>query len=248
MSAPSGHVQIDGKALAAGGYLFDTFSVDARGDQAAHALAAELHGPQLGLTLELHGALAAKTGDWQGTLSTFTLASKGAPTWTLQHPAALKYANAGYALNDLCLHADASSLCASAAQDAAGAAQAKFTIAHLPLATIARLASPDAPLKLEGEIDGSGDLTRAADGALDGRAKIASASGAVAYPDSATQPLIAYTNLDVSATLSPQHSAIELRSELNDGGGQRRSSRSVRTRPRRPRCRAGPRHTTIWLH
>jgi len=218
VSAPSGQVRINGKALGAGGYLFDTFSVDAHGDQSAHALAVDLHGPQLGMTVALSGAFGTKTGDWQGTLSTLTLAPKDATAWTLQHPAALKYTNSSFALTDLCLHAESSSVCASAVQDAAGAAQAKFTIAHLPLASVARFASPDAPLKLDGVLDGGGDISRAADGALAGRAKIASASGSVAYPDSATQPLIAYSNLDINAAFASQQSTIDLRSDFNDGG------------------------------
>ena len=218
LSTPSGHVRIDAKTLSTSGYLFDTVTVDARGEQSAHSLSAELRGPQLGLTLALDGSLAANHVDWQGTLSTLSLAPKGAPTWILQSAAVLKYTNSGFALSDLCLHAESSSVCASASQDAAGAAQAKFTIAHLPLATIARFASPDSPLKLDGEINGDGDLERAVDGALDGRAKIASASGSIAYPDSATQPLVAYRDFTVEAVLAPQGSRVQLRGELNDGG------------------------------
>jgi translocation and assembly module TamB len=40
----------------------------------------------------------------------------------------------------------------------------------------------------------------------------------VAYPDSATQPLIAYRDFDVKAALSAQQSTVDVRSEFADGG------------------------------
>ena len=230
VSAPSGSANIAGKTLSTGGYVFDTFKVDARGNQAAHAASVNLQGPQLGIEVALNGSLttgsappatkgkaAAATTNWNGNLTTLVLAPKSATAWSLKHPAALRYDNGDVELSELCLGAENSSVCASATQTG-GALQAKFALAHLPLTMIARLASPDAPLKLDGEINGDGNVRRAADGALDGRAHVASASGSVAYPDSASQPLIAYRNFDVSAALTPQQSTVDLRGEFADGG------------------------------
>ena len=230
VSAPSGTASITGKALSARGYVFDTFKIDAHGNQVAHAASVDLQGPQLGIEVALNGSLAtgsvasaaksvpsAATTNWNGTLTTLALTPKGATPWSLKHPAALRYDNGDAELSELCLGAENSSVCASAAQTA-GALQAKFALAHLPLTMIARLASPDAPLRLEGEINGEGDVRRAADGALGGHAHIASTSGSVAYPDSASQPLIAYRNFDVAAALSPQQSSVDVRGEFTDGG------------------------------
>jgi translocation and assembly module TamB len=218
ISAPGGHLRIDGKTLSTAGHQFDTFALDAHGNRDAHALSADLHGPQLALAAALDGSLAANGRDWHGNLSALSLKAKEIPTLSLQHPAALRYAGGAFDLSELCLGAEASRLCASAAQDATGKVQAKFSIAHLPLTTIARVASPDAPLKLDGELAGDGELSRAADGTLGGHARLSSASGSIAYPDTANQPLLAYRNFDVDAALAPAQSIVKLRGELNDGG------------------------------
>jgi translocation and assembly module TamB len=217
VSAPSGHVALDAKNLAAGGYLFDTVKLDAHGNRAAHSLALDAAGPQLGAKLALDGALA-DNDDWKGALSALELSPKNAPAWTLQHPAALAAQGGGFSLGELCLGSESASVCASANEDKAGAAQAKFSIAHLPLAAIARLAAPDAPLKLTGEIDGDGDIALSSKGVPNGSARITSSAGSVAYPDSATQPVVAYNDFNLAATFGAQNSRIDLHADLNDDG------------------------------
>ena len=216
-SAPNGHVALDAKKLAAAGYLFDVLKLDAHGDKAAHSLTLNAAGPQLGARLALDGALA-DNNDWKGTLSTLELSPKGTPAWVLQHPAPLAAQDGGFTLGESCLGSEAASICASAKQDKTGAVQAKFSIAHLPLAAIARIAAPDAPLKLAGEIDGAGDIAMSADGKPGGSAKIASASGSVTWPDSATQPVIAYHDFNIAATFGARDSSIDLHADLNDDG------------------------------
>ena len=218
LAAPDGHASVDVKTFAAGGYLFDAIKLDANGNQGAHDVTLAAAGPQLGASLKLAGALAPND-DWQGTLSVLEFAPKNAPAWTLQHPAQLSLRAGALSVDKLCLGGEAqSSLCASVAQSAAGATQATFAIQHLPLATLVRFARPDAPLRLDGTIDGSGDIARAADGALSGKATLASAAGSIAYPDSATQPLIAYTGFTVAAALSPAQSTLQLRAALDHDG------------------------------
>ena len=219
VSAPDGTLVIGGKHLAAAGYTFDTFAIDAHGNQAAHRVALNLQGPQLGLEIALDGALKQNPApaQWNARIGTFALTPKGAAPWALTHPANLRVAGADVSLDEFCLAAQNASVCASATQ-AAGATKANFAIKHLPLTLIASLASPDAPLKLDGEIDGSGELTRGADGALAGHAEIGSAAGAVAYPDSATQPLLAYTGFHAQATLGTTQSALDVRAQFSDGG------------------------------
>ena len=218
MQAPDGHASIDVKTFAAAGYLFDGIKLDASGNQGAHTLTLAASGPQLGASVKLSGALTANN-DWQGTLATLEFAPKNAPAWTLQHPAQLSLRGGGVSVDQLCLGGDAaSSICVSATQSPAGATQAKFAVTHLPLASIVRVASPDAPLKLDGTIEGAGDIARAADGALSGKATLTSAAGSIAYPDSATQSLIAYTNFSVGAALAPTQSSIDVRAALDHDG------------------------------
>ena len=128
------------------------------------------------------------------------------------------YGADGVRIGELCFGADASSICATASQSADESLQAKFSIAHLQLKTIARFADPDAPLRLDGEINGNGNFARTGDGALSGDADIHSASGSIAYPDSQTQPLISYKDFAVTAKLDAQHSRIDVRSTFDDGG------------------------------
>ena len=45
------------------------------------------------------------------------------------------------------------------------------------------LAAPDAPLRVQGEINGNGELARTAAGAFSGHAALASDSGSITYPD-----------------------------------------------------------------
>ena len=219
--APSGTLNLDANTVSAGGYVFDSIKLDAHGTQAKHALTLDALGPQLGIALALDGALTIPNqgaSQWHGTLSRLSLAPKDATPWRLAHATQLQYLGGDFTIGELCLGADNASLCAAGTQTGAGATQAKFSVAHLPLAAIARFASPEAALKLDGEINGNGEVARGGDGALSGRATLASAAGSIAYPDSATQPLIAYRNFDVAATLTPQRSTVDVRGDLDSGG------------------------------
>ena len=221
ISAPSGGARFDAKALAVSSYVFDVVRLDAKGAQAAHHVELSAHGKPVNIDLALDGALTQAKGgsnDWRGTLASLTLAMKDQPTWKLTQPTAIALVGGAFNLDELCLRADASALCASANQDAKQNLQSKFTIQHLPLKMIARIASPDAPLKLEGEINGGGSIARSTDGALTGNATIASESGTITYPDSASQALLSYKAFHVDAVLSPAQHAITIAGDLNDGG------------------------------
>ncbi len=221
ISAPGGSARFDAKAVALGSYLFDAVSLDAKGTQAAHHLSLSAHGKPINLDLALDGALAPrKSGgnDWRGTLASLVLAIKDQPSWKLAQPTTLAYVGDAFSLDQLCLRADASALCASVDQDAKQNTRAQFTIEHLPLKMLARVASPDAPLKVDGEINGSGNIARSADGALTGNARVASDAGTITYPDSASQALLSYKDFHIDAALSPQQHAITIAGDLNDGG------------------------------
>ena len=221
ISAPNGQVKLDAQKLSGGNYSFDTVKIDAHGDQSAHAFTIDARGPQLGVALAANGALTHSDKDqkgWQGTLTALSLAPKDGSPWQLTKPVAVSYAKDSVRVGELCLGADASSICATASQSADQSLQAKFSIAHLQLTSIARFTDPEAPLRLVGEINGSGNIARSGDGALSGDANISSASGTIAYPDSQAQPLVSYKDFTITAKLDPQQSAIDIRSAFDDGG------------------------------
>ncbi|MEP6940773.1 MAG: hypothetical protein ABI846_13495, partial [Rudaea sp.] len=226
LSAPGGSTRIDAKSLAFGSYLFDSLRLDAKGTQAAHHLELAARGKPVNIDLTLDGALAPATKDhqdWRGTLTALSIAIRDSAatqpaTWRLAQPTALSFVSGTLRMDELCLRSDASALCASALQDARQQTEAKFSIEHLPVALLARLASPDAPLRVSGEINGGGNFVRGGDGAISGQAAIHSDAGSITYPDSAAQALLSYSAFRVNATLSPQQHAITIAGDLNDGG------------------------------
>jgi len=220
-AAPGGTLDLRAAKVVAAGYAFDTIAIDADGDQGRHSVKLDARGSPLGLSVALDGALTTKPNSapgWNGTVSALILAVHGQPPWQQSAPASIVYANGAFTLGELCLKADAPSLCVSAAGGADGGVKAKYTLQHLPLETIVRLAAPDAPLHAQGEIEGSGEVARSANGALSGHANLASASGSIIYPDDATQPLVAYHAFSVEAALAPEQSTINLKADLDDGG------------------------------
>jgi translocation and assembly module TamB len=216
LSAPSGTVNLNATSVAAGGYLFDTVKLDANGNQGAHHLELNVNGKPLALNLALDGAM--KDSNWRGTLNSLGVDFANQPSWKLAQPTTLSYVGGAFNLDELCLRAGAPSLCASVNQSAKTGTNAKFSLEHLPLAMIAKLASPDAPLKLEGEINGNGAIAQTPAGALTGDATITSDAGTVTYPDSASTALLSYKGFHVDAALSPQQNTITIAADLNDGG------------------------------
>ena len=220
-AAPGGSVAFKATRVASAGYVFDTLSLDAEGDQGRHSVKFDAHGKPLAFALAVDGTLTTKPNQapaWRGTLDALNLQIKDQHEWQMAAPASASYAAGAFTLGELCLRAEAPSICVSATSRADGSMQSKYTLQHLPLGVVARLAAPDAPLHVTGDIDGNGDLSRGADGTLNGHANLSSASGSLAYPDDAAQPLLAYQSFAVDAALSPQQSSVTLKADLNDGG------------------------------
>jgi translocation and assembly module TamB len=220
--APGGTLDLKAESVSAGGRVFDTLTLNAHGDEGAHELQFAAHAPSLDASLTLNGALtrAAKAGPaaWRGALSQLTLKLPDVAPWTQADPAALSYADAAFTLGELCLQSGQPRLCLSADSRADGAAQAKYTLQQLPLAMIVALVAPDAPLRVTGQIDGSGTITRTAAGALDGHAALTSAAGSVFYPDEASKPLLAYHAFNVDAALAPQQGNVTIAADFDSGG------------------------------
>ncbi|HEX4481110.1 MAG TPA: translocation/assembly module TamB domain-containing protein [Rudaea sp.] len=221
IKSPSGSVDIAAKQVSGGNYTFDTVTLGARGDQSHHTAKFDAKGPQLATSLTVSGALTHPAKDqtgWQGSLTALSLAPKSAATWTLSKPAPINYSPALTQFGELCLASENAHICATASQTADQSMQAKFSIAHLSLKTIASFADPDAPLRLDGEINGEGDVARTASGALSGSADITSTTGSIAYPDSQQQSLVSYRDFALTAKLDAQQSVIDVHSAFDHDG------------------------------
>lgn len=216
VQAPRGGVDLLATGVSTGGQSFDRISLTGKGDRDAHEIAFNARGSALSAQLQLRGAL--KDSNWNGSLNTLTLGLKDQPEWRLEQPAALAYADGAAKLGELCLAAQGPRLCLSGAQAADGSAEGRYRIERLPIAMIAAIASPDATFKLDGEINGDGEVRRSAQGALNGTAKIASAQGRIAYPDRPEQPLLSYDGLAVDASFAPEAQRIVVQGTLSDGG------------------------------
>ena len=220
-AAPGGSLALHATQVSTGGYAFDEVSIDASGNQEKHSLKFDAHGSPLTLGLAVEGSMTQKAKaapNWRGNLSALTLNIKDQAPWTQATPTAVSYVDGVFALGDLCLKGGTPSVCVSATSRADGSLQAKYTLQHLPLGLVTRLAAPDAPLHVQGEIEGNGEIARSGTGALNGHATMGSASGSISYPDDTAQPLVAYRSFALDASLAAEHSNVNLSADLGDGG------------------------------
>jgi len=214
---PQGTLDLNVTKLATGALAFETIRLEGGGNQQGHELTLDARGTPLGLKLNVSGS-AKDDGRWNGLLKTLDVEVKDAPPLALEHAAALAWNGKQFDAQEICLAGGGSRLCIAGNGGADGALAARYRIEQLPLALLAKLAAPDAPFRAEGLLAGHGDLRRGANGALDGNAAITSDQGSVAYPDSANQPLLAYTGLALDAALSPQAIRATLRASLDHDG------------------------------
>ncbi|NCT67122.1 MAG: pathogenicity protein [Rhodanobacteraceae bacterium] len=217
LQAPQGTLSLKARTLAGAGLAFDALEIEGSGTQQAHQLTLDARGTPLGAKLALAGSAGAD-GRWSGTLKALDLAVKDAPPLALEQPVALAWDGKRFNANELCLAGGGPTLCLAGSGGTDGSASARYRIEQLPLALLVRLAAPDAPLKVVGTLGGSGTFTRAANGALDGQATLASAQGSIGYPDNAEQPLLAWTGLALDAQLSPQATHASVRAALDHDG------------------------------
>jgi translocation and assembly module TamB len=217
LDPPQGTLSIKANRIASGALAFDDVDIDGSGNRDAHQLTLDARGTPLGLRLALSGG-ANDQGRWNGTLKTLDVAVKDAPPLALEQPAAMSWDGKQFTATDICLAGGGPRLCVGGNGGADGALAASYRNEQLPLALAVKLASPDAPVRVEGILGGHGDVRRSAAGALEGNATLASERGSIAYPDNANQPLLAYTGLALDATLSPQSTHATLRASLDHDG------------------------------
>src|SRR5262249_3623612 len=150
--------------------------------------------------------------------STLDIAVKDVPKLALEAPSQLAWNGRQFSATDICLAGGGPKLCVAGNGGRDRAMAAHYRIEQLPLPPIMKIAPPHAPARVDGTIAGHGDIRRDAAGAFNGQATLGSDKGSVAYPDNATQPLIAYTNLAVDANLAPQAIHATVKASLDHDG------------------------------
>jgi translocation and assembly module TamB len=206
---PEGSIDIDLTKLTAAGFEFDSVRAQASGAPKSHRLALRVNGQPLGLELDLQGA---RTDDgWSGSLRHLVFQVKDAARLALREPANIVLNKEAAELSQACLVDGRIELCAAGARQADGAIRASYSLANLPLALGNAFATADLPIKLEGTLQGHGEIRRTPQGELFGDVLIESESGSVfrhiAAPpgdetQDAPQKLLGYRGLKVAATLS----------------------------------------------
>jgi translocation and assembly module TamB len=217
LQPPQGTLTMRAQKVVAGGIAFETLDVDGGGNREKHQLTLTATGTPLALNVAMNGS-GGDNGNWHGTLSALDVAVKDVPKLALEAPSQLAWNGKQFSATDICLAGGGPKLCVAGSGGSDGAMAARYRIEQLPLALIMKIASPDAPLRVEGVIGGSGDIRRDAAGAFNGQAALASDKGSVAYPDNASQPLIAYTHLAVDANLAPQTIHATVKASLDHDG------------------------------
>ncbi len=108
-------------------------------------------------------------------------------------------------------------LCIGGEGFADGRFDARYRLEQLPLRLLVRLAAPDAPVRVRGQLGGEGRIARDAAGALSGQATLASSEGRVFY-EGASDALLGYTGLAVEAQFAPQSTTASVRAALDHDG------------------------------
>lgn len=109
-------------------------------------------------------------------------------------------------------------LCVSGSSDSDGSLAGSYAIEHLPLRLLVRLGAPESPLRLRGEIHGSGAVSRKGQGALGGNASLQSDNGEVFYAGGDNKPLLSYTGFTMEAALHDSATTAQVRAALDHGG------------------------------
>ncbi|WP_050997957.1 translocation/assembly module TamB domain-containing protein [Dyella japonica] len=217
ISHPGGKLELQAGGVNAGGLAFTQIDVHGDGTAERHHLTLAARGSPLSTELALSGAL--KGSAWNGSLSTLNIDLAGLPRWRLQQSTSLSYNEGALNLSELCLTAGEPLLCAAARQDKTGNLDASYRLHGLPIALImSAVSTSKAPMRVEGSLDGNGNIRRNAAGALTGHAAITSPHGSIAYADHVDQPLVTYDNLALTAQLSPSSQQLELHAGLTNNG------------------------------
>ncbi len=109
-------------------------------------------------------------------------------------------------------------LCVGGSSENDGSLAGKYHIEHLPLRLLVRLGAPDSAVRLRGEINGSGNVSRKGQGPLSGNATLVSEKGDVFYAGGGNKPLLSYTGFTLEATLNGSTTTANVRAALDHDG------------------------------
>jgi translocation and assembly module TamB len=206
---PAGSIHLDVAKLTAAGFEFETVRAEAKGGPKSHHLALRVSGEPLALDLDLQGARTDQ--GWAGSLQNLVINVKDAARLALREPANIVLGKGTAEMSQACLVDGRIELCAGGALQPDGAIRASYSVANLPLALGNALATAELPIKLEGMLQGHGEIRRTPQGELFGDVLIESDSGSIfrhiaAVPGDETQEppqkLLGYRGFKVAATLS----------------------------------------------
>ncbi|MGH8191570.1 MAG: translocation/assembly module TamB domain-containing protein, partial [Rhodanobacteraceae bacterium] len=218
ISKPGGKLDLVLAGVHVSGLDFASVKLSGNGTAASHHLTLDARGKQLGVALSLSGSWQSKTRRWTGTLSGFELTPQGLPAWRQQQPTAITWQRGAATLSQFCLAAGSAHACLSGNRDTHGTIAVHYDLQHLPLQMFASLLSDANPLEATGTIDGSGQLTRSANGALNGHGSLSAGAGDIAYTSSPGQPLLAWTGINLTLDASGTTQRIRLHGALRGGG------------------------------
>ncbi|HKU12803.1 MAG TPA: translocation/assembly module TamB domain-containing protein [Steroidobacteraceae bacterium] len=206
---PHGSMRLDLTKLTAAGFEFDSVHARAGGTQQAHRFGLRVNGQPLALELDLQGARTDQ--GWAGSLQNLVINVKDAARLALREPANIVLGKGAAEISQTCLVDNRIELCAAGALQPDGGVRASYSLANVPLALGNALATSELPIKLDGTLQGHGEIRRSPQGELFGDALIESDSGSIsrqlaAVPGDETQEppqkLLGYRGLRISATLS----------------------------------------------
>lgn len=218
---PQGQITLNASDLSLGGFDFATLRVDASGSRAGHRASANLTGPRASGSIEIRGVLSAADAPlaWTGTIDALQLAAPDVPQLTLQSPVNAAWSPEKTTLGEACLAGGGARLCAQGEAGPAPQLRARYSVQALPIGLAQAFVT--LPLAVEGTLDGEGDLSRDASGAVAGHASLRSASGRIGQPVSKDEPpleLLAWRDLRGEASLEGDVARANLTATLNQDG------------------------------
>jgi translocation and assembly module TamB len=194
-----GRAKLEASGARLAGFEFDRLQASLEGDAQAHRMELDARGEKLSLALGAHGALDRRA--WNGQIERLKLDLQGVPSLALSQPVRLAYRTGALTLETACLLGGEIQLCAGLRGDSRSLV-ANYSIQALPLQLITTLAAPESKLKVEGLLEGAGEINRAADGIFSGKASLLSSSGALSQGQGEQVLRLAYRDFRIDADLS----------------------------------------------
>lgn len=213
--SPQGKLGLTARGVKLAGFEFDEASVSLEGSERAHRLEFDARGEQLGVALKTSGSFERQA--WNGLVEALRIEASKVPPLSLEKPTRLAVSRNALSLDTACLKGGDITLCLGGNRTRQELA-VDYSLDALPLTMLMALAAPNAPVAVEGILEGKGQLRRTADGNISGQATLTSSSGAVAQGEGKDALRLAYRDFSVDANLSGDSGRAQLRGTLVDQG------------------------------